>query len=137
MKLLKTLIVLTIAHCAVHADETTASDNRPNILFCIADDMGWPHAGNYGDTVVKTPTFNRIAKQGMLFEHAYISAPSCTPSRNAILTGKYHWQLGQGVNLWSEFPAEHATYPRILEKMATSLDHTVKHLVPDRICPSQ
>jgi len=116
MKLINALIILILAHCAAHADDAPASDNRPNILFCIADDWGWPHAQSYGDNVVKTPNFSRVAKQGMLFEHAYISAPSCTPSRNAILTGKYHWQLGQGVNLWSEFPAEHATFPRTLEK---------------------
>jgi N-sulfoglucosamine sulfohydrolase len=116
MKSIKTLIILSLFIANTQADETKLTDTRPNILFCIADDWGWPHAQSYGDKVVKTPTFSRIAKQGMLFEHAYISAPSCTPSRNAILTGKYHWQLGQGVNLWSEFPAEHATYPRILEK---------------------
>ena len=69
---------------------------RPNIMFCIADDWGWPHAGVYGDSVVKTPLFDRIAKEGVFFEHAYVSSPSCTPSRNAILTGQYHWRLGEG-----------------------------------------
>ena len=42
---------------------------RPNILFCMADDWGWPHAGAYGDTGVKTPNFDRIAREGMLFNH--------------------------------------------------------------------
>lgn len=116
MKSIKTLIILILSIAHIQADETAATDTKPNILFCIADDWGWPHAKDYGDTVVKTPTFNRIANQGMLFEHAYVSAPSCTPSRNAILTGKYHWKLGQGVNLWSEYPAGHSTYPRILEE---------------------
>jgi len=57
---------------------------RPNILFCMADDWGWPHAGAYGDPVVRTPTFDGLAREGILFEHAYITAPSCTPCRNAI-----------------------------------------------------
>ena len=88
---------------------------RPNILFAIADDWGWPHAGAYGDPVVKTPTFDRLAKEGILFNHAYISSPSCTPSRNAILTGQYHWRLGPGANLWSTLDPKTPVYPLLLE----------------------
>ena len=56
-----------------------AAQAQPNILFAIADDWG-VHAGVYGDKVVKTPTFDRLAKEGILFEHAYIASPSCAPS---------------------------------------------------------
>ena len=87
---------------------------RPNILFCIADDWGWPHAGAYGEPVVKTPTFDRIAKEGVLFHHAYISSPSCTPSRNAILTGQWHWRLNGGANLWSRLDQNLKVYPHML-----------------------
>lgn len=66
-----------------------ASAERPNILFCLADDWGWPHAGVYGDTVVKTPTFDRVAREGVLFTHAFCAIPSCTASRAAVLTGQY------------------------------------------------
>jgi N-sulfoglucosamine sulfohydrolase len=65
--------------------------NRPNILFCLADDWSWPHAGIAGDKVVKTPTFDRVAREGVLFKNAFVSAPSCTPSRGAMLTGQWHW----------------------------------------------
>ena len=89
---------------------------RPNIVFAIADDWGWPHASIYqNDDVCQTPTFDRIAKNGILFHHAYISSPSCTPSRNAILTGQYHWRLGGGGNLWSVLGTQHQTYPHLLE----------------------
>ncbi len=87
---------------------------KPNILFAIADDWGWPHAGVYGDPVVKTPTFDRLAEEGILFNHAYISSPSCTPSRNAILTGQYHWRLGPGANLWSTLDPSTPVYPLLL-----------------------
>ncbi len=80
------------------------AESKTNILFCIADDWGWPHSPLYGDEVVKTPTLERIAKNGVLFNYAYVSAPSCIPSRNAALTGQYHWRLKSGVNLWSQFP---------------------------------
>ena len=69
---------------------SSAYAKQPNILFCIADDWGWPHAGAYGDPVVKTPTFDRVASEGVMFDYAYVSSPSCTPSRNALLTGQYH-----------------------------------------------
>ena len=70
------------------------NDRMPNIIFCLADDWGWPHAGVYGDQAVKTPNFDRLANEGVLFNNAYVSSPSCTPSRNAFITGKYHWELG-------------------------------------------
>lgn len=96
----------------VSADET----DRANILFAIADDWGWPHAGSYGDPVVKTPAFDRLAKEGVLFHHAYVSSPSCTPSRGAILTGQWHWRLEGAANLWSVFPDRFPVYPEILEQ---------------------
>lgn len=135
MKVIQTLIILILYYAVANAEEAPAKDTRPNILFCIADDWGWPHAASYGDKVVKTPNFDRIAKQGVLFEHAYVSAPSCTPSRNAILTGKYHWLLGQGVNLWSEFPAGHATYPRTLEKQGYFVGTWRKNFGPGKNLP--
>jgi N-sulfoglucosamine sulfohydrolase len=92
------------------------SSRRPNILFAIADDWGWPHAGAYGDPVVQTPVFNRVAREGILFTNAFVSAPSCTPSRNAILTGQYHWRLGHGANLWSTLDPTTPVYPLLLQQ---------------------
>lgn len=92
-----------------------AQDEPPNILFAIADDWGWPHASAYGDPVVKTPSFDRIAREGALAHHAYVSSPSCTPSRGAILTGQWHWRLGGAANLWSVFPDRFETYQEVLK----------------------
>ena len=64
----------------------------PNILFAIADDWG-PHAGAYGTPWVKTPTFDRVAKDGLLFRRAYTPNAKCAPSRACILTGRNSWQL--------------------------------------------
>ncbi|MEM9942781.1 MAG: sulfatase [Planctomycetota bacterium] len=114
--------------------EKGSGDESPNILFCIADDWGWPHAGAYGnDSVVKTPAFDRIASEGLLFEHAYISSPSCTPSRNAILTGQYHWRLGWGGNLWSMLDTKHQTYPHLLEKAGYFTGHWRKSWGPGKL----
>jgi len=100
-----------------------AADDRPNILFCLADDWGWPHAGAYGDPVVQTPTFDRLAREGVLFEHAFVAAPSCTPCRNALMTGQWHWRLGQGANLWSTLHPKHPVFPLLLEDAGYAVGH--------------
>ena len=99
-------------------EQLLAEENRrPNIVFAIADDWGWPHAGAYGDKVVQTPNFDRVAKRGVLFTHAYVSSPSCTPSRGAIVTGQDFFRLGGGANLHCDWPAgRYGEYPAILEK---------------------
>ncbi len=92
------------------------SQERPNILFLIADDWSFPHAGVYGDKVVRTPTFDRLAKEGALFVNGYTASPSCSPSRASVLLGRYPHQNGEGGNLWSEFPNAHPTYVQILDQ---------------------
>lgn len=111
---------------------SSSAAERPNILFAIADDWGWPHASAYGDPVVKTPTFDRLAKEGILFHHAYISSPSCTPSRGAILTGQWHWRLEGAGNLWSVFPDKFATYPEQLAEAGYATGQSGKGWGPGR-----
>ena len=107
-----------------------AEKKRPNILFCIADDWGWPHAASYGDPAVKTPAFDRLAKEGVLFEHAYVTSPSCTPCRNSILTGRWHWQLGPGASLWSTLSPKFKTWPLLLMKAGYHTGHMRKSWGP-------
>jgi arylsulfatase A-like enzyme len=89
---------------------------RPNVLIVIADDWSWPHAGVYGDKVVKTPHFDRAAKRGMLFHRSYCVASSCTPSRAAILTGQVAHRLQQGGNLHGTLPQQYEVFPDLLER---------------------
>ncbi len=95
-------------------DPPPAGTARPNILFCIADDWGFPHAGVYGEQVVHTPSFNRLAMEGVLFTHAFVSSPSCTPSRGAILSGQDFWRLREGGSLWSTISEDIPLYPELL-----------------------
>jgi len=125
------LLVATLALASISA-ATRAADARPNILFCIADDWGWPHAGAYGDKVVQTPAFDRIAREGVLFNHAYVSSPSCTPCRGAILTGQWHWRLEAGANLWCVFPDKFAAYLEILKAAGYFVGHSGKAWGPGR-----
>ena len=102
------LLTLVLSACS------RAPEAPPNIVFAIADDWSWPHAGAYGDPVVSTPTFDRLADEGVLFEQAFISSPSCTPSRGAIVTGQHFWRLEAGAQLWSRWPSTFAEYPALL-----------------------
>ncbi len=107
----------------------------PNILFCIADDWSWPHASVAGDKVVKTPTFDRVVREGVLFQNAFVTAPSCTPSRGSIVTGQWHWRLEEGGNLWSTLPAKFAVYPDLLEKAGYHVGVTRKGWGPGQPQP--
>ena len=108
------------------------SQDRPNILIAISDDQSWLHAGAYGDALVKTPGFDAVAANGALFNHAYTSAPSCTPSRATILTGQHHWRLGKGANLHSTLSTEYICYTELLEAAGIEIpsDMTGRSLLP-------
>ena len=82
------------------------SARRPNILFALADDWSFGHAGAYGCKWVKTPAFDRVAAEGLLFTHAYTPDGKCAPSRSCILTGRNPWQLKAAANHVPFFPPE-------------------------------
>ena len=84
---------------------SAADSTRPNILFIIFDDWGWQHAGAYGSTWVKTPNFDRVAREGVLFKNAFTSNPKCSPCRASVLTGRNTWQLKEACCHNGLFPA--------------------------------
>jgi len=90
-------------------------DKRPNILFIIADDWSFPHAGVYGDNIVETPNFDKVAANGVVFTNSFCATPSCTGSRGAILTGQHVHRLDEGANLYGFLPKRLQVYPDILE----------------------
>ena len=98
---------------------------RPNILFCIADDWGL-HAGAYGTPWVKTPAFDRVAKDGVLFQHAYTPNAKCAPSRACLLTGRNSWQLKEAANHLCYFPAEFKGWGEALAENGWTVGHTLK-----------
>lgn len=107
-------------------------DRPPNILFALADDWMWPHASIAGDRVVRTPTFDSIARKGILFTNAFVSAPSCSPSRAAILTGQAHWRLQEGADLFVTLPAKFPVYPDLLEAAGYHVGFTRKGWGPGK-----
>ncbi|WP_414659921.1 sulfatase family protein [Horticoccus sp. 23ND18S-11] len=103
-----------------------ADSARPNILFIIFDDWGWQHAGAYGSTWVKTPNFDRVAREGVLFQNAFTSNPKCSPCRATILTGRNTWQLKEAVSHGGMFPEGFEVYPDLLERAGYTVGLTGK-----------
>ena len=128
-----TAAALTLPGCSNAQYVLDKNQPRPNILFCIADDWGWPHAGAYGDPVVNTDAFDSVARNGVLFDYAYVSSPSCTPSRGAILTGQYHWRLKENANLWSTLDVNIPVYPLLLEDAGYHVGYWRKSWGPGNI----
>lgn len=118
-----------------HTQPAPSRAARPNILVAVADDWSWPHAGAYGDTVVKTPTLDRIAREGVLFANAFSAAPSCTASRAAILTGQYPHRLEEGGNLWGFLPKTFVVFPDLLEQAGYQVGFTRKGWGPGQFEP--
>jgi N-sulfoglucosamine sulfohydrolase len=111
------------------------AESRPNILFCISDDQSYAHTGANGDLLVKTPAFDRVAREGLRFVHAFCDAPTCGPSRSAILTGQPIWRLEEAGNIHSTLPAKFATYTDQLEKSGYVIGSTGKAWSPGRLEP--
>jgi N-sulfoglucosamine sulfohydrolase len=99
---------------------------RPNILFCIADDASYPHMSAYGCPWVKTPGFDRVAREGLLFHNAYTPNAKCAPSRACVLTGRNSWQLEAAANHWCFWPEKFKTYAEALPDAGYFVGYTQK-----------
>ncbi|MEM1296696.1 MAG: sulfatase-like hydrolase/transferase, partial [Verrucomicrobiota bacterium] len=119
MKFLATLSILLVTSLGM-------AQERPNILFCIADDASWEHFGAYGCSWVDTPGFDRVAKSGILFNRAYTPNAKCAPSRASILTGRNSWQLKEAANHMNFFPSEFLGFMEALENGGYKIGNTGK-----------
>ncbi|MDF1551339.1 MAG: sulfatase-like hydrolase/transferase, partial [Bacteroidales bacterium] len=86
----------------------------PNFIIFIADDVSWDDFGCYGNNVVKTPTIDKLAKKGIVFTNAYLTASSCSPSRNSIMTGRYPHNTG-AAELHTEPPIDMLSMAEVLK----------------------
>lgn len=84
MKLSRRSLLQTAVAAPAAAQATAAS---PNIVFLISDDHSRPDLGCYGNSVIRTPNLDRMAAEGMRFNHCYVTSPQCSPNRSSIFTG--------------------------------------------------
>ena len=93
-KCLPLLVICLFLYCGL----LTAAESKPNIVFILADDLGWNDLSNEGSTFYESPHIDRISKLGMKFTRGYATCQVCSPSRSSIVTGKY--PANTGITTW-------------------------------------
>lgn len=131
-KILTLIISLTGASYLSYAQQ---KQQKPNILFCIADDASFDHFSAYGNKWVRTPVFDRIAREGLLFKNAYTPNAKCGPSRACILTGRNSWQLEEIGNHIAYWPNKYASVMELLKANHYSTGYTGKGWAPGVALP--
>src|SRR5438477_4594341 len=74
--------------------QTAPPARRPNIVFILADDLGWTDVACFGSKYYESPNIDRLATQGMRFTNGYTCGPNCQPTRAAIMSGQYEPRTG-------------------------------------------
>ncbi|MGE3315928.1 MAG: sulfatase [Planctomycetaceae bacterium] len=97
---LASAVVAMVILCSGIENASAESHRPPNIVLILADDLGWADLGCYGADLHETPHLDRLARDGMRFTNAYASAPICSPTRAAIMTGQYPARLH--MTIWRE-----------------------------------
>jgi arylsulfatase A len=116
------LLRLLLAALSLSAGTVTQAEQarQPNIIFVLADDLGWSELGCYGNDFHETPHLDRLAKEGMRFTSAYAAAPVCSPYRAALLTGQHPARIGildyLRPNSSNALPTDQVTLPEVLSK---------------------
>jgi arylsulfatase A-like enzyme len=110
---------LSLAAALPAITRAQSSPRPPNIVFILADDVGYGDVGCYGATRVKTPNIDRLAAQGIRFTDAHSTSSTCTPSRYSLMTGQYAWRKkGTGIlpgDARLIIDPERATLPSVLK----------------------
>jgi uncharacterized sulfatase len=120
------LIACLVLASIVTGFQKKSKANLPNVLLAISDDQSYPHASAYGSRAVHTPGFDRIAREGILFNNAFSAAPGCSPSRASLLTGRHIWELEDAGSHASYFPSRFLAYTSIMDSKGYLVGYTGK-----------
>jgi arylsulfatase A-like enzyme len=122
-KLTHGLIVVIFAALLPLPTQSVSAQRRPNIIFIYADDLGYGDIGCYGAKAIKTPSIDRMAAEGLRLTSFYSVAPVCTPSRAALMTGRYAARMGIGQMRLQNvlFPTDRSGLPQAETTVARAL----------------
>lgn len=133
MKLQLIVIFISSVFFLFNSSCTVQKDKKPNFIIFIADDAAWDDSGAYGNKSIKTPNIDRLAAEGMLFNNAYLTTSSCSPSRCSILTGRYPHNTG-APELHMPLPDNQVMFAGQLQKAGYYTASAGKwHLGPERV----
>ncbi len=111
--------ILSLTFLLLSAFIVTAQQ-KPNVIFILADDLGYGDVSSYGATKINTPNLDKLASKGIRFTNAHATSATCTPSRYAIMTGEYPWrQSGTGIlpgDAALIVPTDQPTLPKIFKQ---------------------
>ena len=133
-KIIFVILLLSLQLFSIEARQTVRAADKPNILFCFADDWG-RYASIFAEfekhpnlnQIVKTPSIDRVAREGVLFRNAFVNAPSCTPSRSSLLSGRYFFNTGRGAILReARWDSAIPSFPLLLKDAGYHIGETYK-----------
>lgn len=116
LKLLITVVTILFIFSCKENTKSSIINSRPNIVFIMSDDHAYQAISAYGYGLNHTPFIDSLAKEGILFRHAFVNNSLCAPSRAAILTGKYSHLNGIKGNGNEVFDGSQKTFPKLLQK---------------------
>jgi len=138
MKLKLFYAALLIAMPAALVQAEDAAKRRPNIVFILADDLGWRDLSNEGSTFYESPHLDRLAREGMKFTRGYATCQVCSPSRASILTGKYPpnhgittWIGDRSGTAWRGSRRQDSHLPAPYERNLRASEHTLAEVLRD------
>ncbi|CAM4257965.1 sulfatase family protein [Zobellia nedashkovskayae] len=118
-----TIFLLMLSSCKSKEEKTVVKDEgpkQPNIVFIYMDDLGYGDLSSYGATELSTPNIDALAEGGVQFTNGYATSATCTPSRYAILTGRYPWRNKDAKILPGTAPliisTDQLTVPKVLKE---------------------
>ena len=120
--LLPAIVLLTSFPANLPAAESPAA-SRPNIILLMADDLGWGDPGFNGNTVIKTPHLDAMAKAGLRFDRFYSGAPVCSPTRGTALTGRHPYRYGIWTANEGHLRKQEISLPEILKAQGYTTGH--------------
>jgi N-sulfoglucosamine sulfohydrolase len=115
MRAVLILSIVWIMSCQPNKTGGQKTNATPNIVIFIADDAAWDDSGAYGNPFIRTPNIDRLAKEGMIFNSAFLTTSSCSPSRCSIMTGLYPHNTG-AAELHLPLPQDKLIFPGKLQK---------------------
>jgi arylsulfatase A-like enzyme len=105
------------------APGASGAARRPNVILCMADDMGWGDTGYNGHPIIKTPTLDEMARTAVKFDRFYSGAPVCSPTRGSCLTGRHPYRYGIFFANVGHMPKEEVTLAEVLGGLGYATGH--------------